>query len=138
MNSTATTISHTFLPRTQMSNSNSNLESGPFAESRRSRTTISLWMLMFSMVVFAGVSMVIMLAARVPTIANSINEFFGLPQTAKQGKTDRTTHLIFLLFCYSSPLMFAMWVGILHSINVRLKHFSAAKSGHDEPDSPFV
>ncbi|MEI7458599.1 MAG: hypothetical protein WCK15_04270 [Pirellula sp.] len=118
--------------------SNSNLESGPFAESRRSRTTISLWMLMFSMVVFAGVSMVIMLAARVPTIANSINEFFGLPQTAKQGKPDRTTHLIFLLFCYSSPLMFAMWVGILHSINVRLKHFSAAKSGQDEPDSPFV
>ncbi|MFY8199664.1 MAG: hypothetical protein ACOVLE_03280 [Pirellula staleyi] len=118
--------------------SNSNLESGPFAESRRSRKTISLWMLMFSMVVFAGFSMLMMLAARVPTIANSINEFFGLPQIAKQGKPDRTTHLIFLLFCYSSPLLFAMWVGILHSINVRLTNFYAAKHGQDEPDNPFV
>ena len=116
---------------------NTKQESGPFGENEKSHRTVSLRMLLFSMVVFAGVSMVIMLAARVPVIANSINEFFGLPQTAKSGKPDRATHLIFLLFCYSSPLMFAMYVGILHSIASRLKPAFHSKI-EDEPDSPFA
>jgi hypothetical protein len=70
-------------------------------------------MLMFSMIVFAGISLAMMLASQVPIIANGINSVLGLPETAQEGKPDRTTHLFFLLFCYTSPLLMAMLVSFV-------------------------
>ena len=93
---------------------------------------------MFSLVVFAAISMLLMFAARVPIVANSINEFLGLPQTAKPDTPDRTTHLIFLLFCYSSPLVLAMWVSLLNSIYLRWKKYQNLSNDRDEADSPFA
>ena len=110
----------------------------PFGETRAGRPTISLWMLTFSLVVFAGISALIMFAARVPLVANNINDLFGLPHTAVPDKPDRTTHLIFLLFCYSSPLLFAMWVGLIHSLYSRISNRRSSDELEDEPDSPFA
>ncbi|MEQ1828410.1 MAG: hypothetical protein ABL921_20785 [Pirellula sp.] len=98
-----------------MTMSNHMHENGPFASQQPNRITVSLGMLLLSMFIFAAISTVIMLAARVPIIANSLNEFFGLPQSPKSDKPDRTTHLLFLLFCYTSPLLLATWLGLLHS-----------------------
>jgi hypothetical protein len=95
--------------------SNSTEHHNPFASSTSPKLRVSLGMLLLSTVVFAAISMAIMMASRVPIIANNVNEFFGLPATAKPDKPDRTTHLIFLLFCYSSPLLLATWVGLVHS-----------------------
>jgi hypothetical protein len=113
-------------------------EATPFAQVSNSGRTVSLWMLMFSLTVFAVISLVIMLAARVPIIANSVNDVLGLPRTAKPDKPDRTTHLIFLLFCYSSPLLLAMWVGLLRGLYVRFKKPIDARAHSNEPDNPFA
>ena len=114
------------------------VEASPFGEVSRPNKTISLWMLMFSLVVFAGISMVIMFAARVPIIANSINDFMGLPHTTKPDKPDRTTHLVFLLFCYSSPLLFAMWLGLLQSFFVNFISRPNVHMQSREGDDPFA
>jgi hypothetical protein len=110
---------------------------GPFAPRQGSNVTISLWMLLFSMVVFAGISLAIALASRVPLISNGINDIFGLPQTAKSDKPDRTTHLLFLLFCYSSPLLFAMWISILHGLASRWQRYRQSASVEDDSTNPF-
>jgi len=117
--------------------SRDNNEASPFAKTEPARATVSLWMLIFSLIVFAAFSMVMMFASRVPAITNSINDFFGLPQTAKADKPDRSAHLFFLLFCYSSPLLLAMWVGLFHVFCSRF--FPAQVTNRDnEPDSPFA
>jgi hypothetical protein len=114
------------------------LETGPFAPQKGSRVTISLWMLLFSMMVFALFSMTIMLASRVPIISNSVHDFFGLPQTAKPDKPDRATHLIFLLFCYASPLLLATWIGLLHSAYTYFRRCTFHSDHREESDNPLA
>ena len=114
------------------------IESSPFAQSEPVRPTISLWMLMFSLVVFAMFSLLIMFAARVPAISNTVNDFLGLPATAKPDKPDRSTHLFFLLFCYASPLLLAMWIGLFHTFAARMASFRRSEEANQEPDSPFA
>jgi hypothetical protein len=79
-----------------------------------------------------------MFAARVPAISNTVNDFFGVAQTAKPDKPDRSTHLLFLLFCYSSPLMLAMWVGLLHMFLTKFAIVNSSVETKSEPDSPFA
>lgn len=93
---------------------------------------------MFSLVVFAMLSLLIMLAAQVPAVADAVNDFLGVSHTAKPGKPDRSTHLFFLLFCYASPLMLAMWVGLLHTFVTRFVVISRPFDNAREPDSPFA
>ena len=113
-------------------------ESNPFAETEPNRPTVSLWMLMFSLIVFAAFSLLIMFAARVPAISNVVNDFFGVTQTAKPDKPDRSTHLFFLLFCYASPLLLALWVGLLHIFLTRFVFVPRRFETSKEPDSPFA
>lgn len=120
-------------------------EGSPFQAVTNQTRTISISMMMFAMVLFAGFSLLLMSASRVPAIANSINDFFGLPQTAKPDKPDRSAHLFFLLFCYSSPLLFAMLVGVLHWLKRRFgermtpsTYSSPRSTSIDSSDSPFA
>jgi hypothetical protein len=113
-------------------------ESSPFAETETVRPTVSLWMLMFSLIVFAVISLLIMFASRVPLISNAVNDFFGAARASKPDKPDRSTHLFFLLFCYASPLMLAMWVGLLHAFLNRFVFAPRNVRNKAEPDSPFA
>ena len=113
-------------------------DSNPFAEVTPIRPTVSLWMLMFSLVVFAFLSLLIMLAAQVPAISDAVNDFLGISHTARAGKPDRSTHLFFLLFCYASPLMLAMWIGLLHTFVTRFVVIARPFDDTKEPDSPFA
>ncbi len=70
------------------------------------------------MILFAFLSLGMSMAACVPLISNSVNAFLGLPQLAQPDKPDRSTHLFFLLFCYSSPLLLSLCIGLLHSFYV--------------------
>ena len=108
----------------------------PFRDHVPQNRTVSLATLTFSLVFFAGVSLVIMFAARVPLIANSIHDFLGLPRLAKPEKPDRTPHLVFLLFCYASPLLLALWISL---IQWSYKYFAEANLPKSrDPDSPFA
>jgi len=120
-----------------MSN-NISSESNPFAQTEAVRPTVSLWMLMFSLIVFAVFSLLIMFAARVPAISDTLNDFFGIARTAKPDKPDRSTHLFFLLFCYASPLLLAMWVGLFHTFLTRFGMANRPAESSSEPDSPFA
>lgn len=94
-------------------------EPSPFATEEESRPVVQLWMLFVSMIVFACMSLLIMFAARVPAIANSIHDVMGMPRAAKPDRPDRSTHLFMLLFCYSSPLLLMLWVGFLRRLLIR-------------------
>ncbi len=118
--------------------SNKAIESSPFAHREEARATISLWMLLFSLVVCAAFSMLIMFAARVPAISNNINDFLGIARTAKPGKPDRSTHLFFLLFCYASPLLLATWVGLIQIFISRFVNARKQVAADHEPESPFA
>ena len=109
-----------------------------FAETPSTRPTLSLWMLLFSLVVCAAFSFLLMMAAHVPAIANTVNDFFGVAQTVKAGKPDRGTHLYFLLFCYASPLLLTMIVGLLQIFLVRVLKLGGTLENSTEPDSPFA
>ena len=113
-------------------------DASPFAEIVSARPTVSLWMLLFSLVVCAAFSLLLMFAAHVPLISNAVNDFLGLPQTAKPDKPDRGAHLYFLLFCYASPLLLVLTVGLLHMFFSRFIQPLLAESNSSEPDSPFA
>ena len=123
---------------TRMSMSSKVNDASPFAQTASARPTVSLWMLLFSLVVCAAFSLLLMFAAHVPLISNAVNDFFGLPQTAKSGKPDRAAHLYFLLFCYASPLLLVLTVGLLHMFSNKFIVPLLAKEDSSEPDSPFA
>jgi hypothetical protein len=110
----------------------------PFAPANKPRYTVSLAMLLMSMFVFAALSMLIMFAARVPIIANTIHDFFGLPLSPKPDKPDRTSHLVFLLFCYTSPLLLATWVGLMHSAGKYLASLRERSQQDSESNNPLA
>jgi len=113
-------------------------EFSPFAETASTRPILSLWMLLFSLVVCAAFSLLLMMAAHVPVISNTVNDFFGVAQTAKADKPDRSTHLFFLLFCYASPLLLTVFVGLLQIFFVRVLQVGRTLDNSSEPDSPFA
>jgi hypothetical protein len=75
----------------------------------------------------------------VPAISNTVNDFLGIPQRAKPDKPDRAKHLYFLLFCYSSPLLLALFVGLFHMASARwIAWQGSSQSNENSPDSPFA
>lgn len=113
-------------------------DSSPFAEAVSTRPTLSLWMMLFSLVVCAAFSFLLMMAAHVPAISNTVNDFLGVAQTAKPDKPDRSTHLFFLLFCYASPLLLTMFVGLAQIFFVKVLQVGRSGGNNTEPDSPFA
>lgn len=114
-----------------------NKTQNPFAApDRKPHATVSLGSLLVSMVVFAVISLLLMFAARVPAIANSINDLLGISRSAPEGKPDRSTHLFMLLFCYSSPLMLMLWVSLLRGL-MRRRRSTPPRNSDTEPD-PFA
>jgi hypothetical protein len=111
--------------------------SAPFAPAKEPRATISVWMLLFSMIVCAFISLALMLASQVPAITSGLNDALGLPSTGSRDKPDRTAHLIFLLFCYTSPLLLALILGLLHAGISGILRSDLSNSNDEEPESPF-
>jgi hypothetical protein len=99
--------------------------------------TVGLYTLLVSMVVFAVISLLLMFAARVPAIADSLNDLLGVSRTTANDRPDRSTHLFMLLFCYTSPLMLMLWVSILRGLVRRRTRISSAANAHADSD-PFA
>jgi len=80
-----------------------------------------------------------MFAARVPAVANSINDMLGVARGAKPDRPDRSTHLFMLLFCYSSPVLLLICVSAMRKI-AQLKRLNRDRSddgASDGDESPF-
>ena len=86
----------------------------PFAhQSQPTLPPVRLWMLFVSMMVFAGFSLLLAVAARIPSFANSLRDLFGSPNKLQSPGDERSTHLLLLLVCYCSPLLMMFWVSML-------------------------
>jgi len=111
-------------------------EQTPFAPNASRRPVIGLWVVFVTMIVFAAISLLMMFAARVPAVANSINDIIGVARGAKPDRPDRSTHLFMLLFCYSSPVLLLICISAMRKIaNSKLLNREMDEVTGDE--SPF-
>jgi hypothetical protein len=94
-------------------------------------------MLLVSMIVFAMISLLLMFAARVPAIADSLNDLLGVSRTTSSDRPDRSTHLFMLLFCYTSPLMLMLWVSLLRGLVRRRSRYPSAPNTNID-SNPFA
>ena len=87
----------------------------PFAPVSQPRSAVELRTIFVAMVLFAAIAMLLTLASRVPSIANSFGDFFGYRRVVSTGDTNRTSHLFLLLFCYASPSLLLIGAGLMRS-----------------------
>jgi hypothetical protein len=95
-------------------------------------------MLFVAMTVFAVISLLLMFAARVPAISESLHDLFGTPRSARPDLPDRSTHLFMLLFCYASPLLLMLVVSFLRAAALRSRLVSAESDAESEASDPFA
>jgi hypothetical protein len=65
------------------------------------------------MVVFSSISAAMSFAMAIPQFRAEVNAWFGRTTTLDAQKPDRALQFVFLMFCYSSPLLMAGFVGLL-------------------------
>jgi hypothetical protein len=97
---------------------------------------VGLWVVFVTMIVFAAISLLMMFAARVPAVANSINDILGVARGAKPDRPDRSTHLFMLLFCYSSPVLLLICVSAMRKF-ANLKSLNRDRTEENGEESPF-
>ncbi len=76
---------------------------------------ISLAAMMLAMLVFTMMSIALFYATRIEAIQDELSLLFGSSAFGDR-KSDRRSHLIFLLFTYASPLMLALVLSTVHGI----------------------
>lgn len=74
------------------------------------RPQVSLLMLILLMNVFIVMSVAMLYASRVGAVQDEMT-VFGV--SGSSGQSNRTAHLTFLMFTYSSPLLLAMVGGVI-------------------------
>jgi len=101
------------LPANPPDKNPSGAEQSPFAQAYQANPTVRLWMIFVSMMVFAGFSLLVAMAIRIPGVTNGLRDLFGGPGRPAPATNDRAARLFLLLFCYSSPLLMMIWVSLL-------------------------
>jgi uncharacterized iron-regulated membrane protein len=84
----------------------------PFASKKTAGFQFSMSSLLILMIVSSVMSASLLWASRLPMVTNEVHLWLGTTPAANQDGTDRGTQLIFLLFCYSAPLLLA---ALIHS-----------------------
>jgi len=73
-------------------------------------------MLLLTMVVGAGVGMLLYLAIRVPAVSAELRSYLGLTELVVDPETSRKAHIIFVIFLYTAPLGLGILVYLLHLV----------------------
>ncbi len=85
-----------------------------------------------------AVCSLLLLASRVPVIANVVADAMGQPRI-EAGESDRTLHLTFLLACYTAPMVATAVISLLYYGVSKLNVLKARQEERDsEPESPFA
>ncbi|MDZ4852599.1 MAG: hypothetical protein SGI77_25195 [Pirellulaceae bacterium] len=88
-------------------------DNSPFLTTKPRTFQFSLGTLLIAMAVFSTMSATLLWASRLPLITNELNAWMGtVPSTNRDG-SDRGTQLMFLIFCYSSPLLMAACLNLI-------------------------
>ena len=68
------------------------------------------------MVVFAGFSLLIYNAMNVPAITNELDAWLGRQSRTVNTADSREAQIVFVMFCYSAPLLLGILVHGLHQV----------------------
>jgi len=85
--------------------------------------------LLLLMVIVSTISALLLWASRLPMVTNEIHVWLGTTPAVNQDGTDRGTQLVFLLFCYSAPLLI---VAILQNTMLILRFLERRSSATTE------
>ncbi len=110
-------------------------ENTPFIAQEVVPFQFSLASLLIAMAIFSLMSACLLWASRLPSVTDELHAWMGtIPSTNRDG-TDRSTQLMFLLFCYSTPLMLA---ATIHFIFVVSRYFASLSQHRDlDRDHPW-
>jgi len=104
----------------------------PFLAEKPRKFQFSLGSLLLAMVIFSTMSASLLWASRLPLVSNELNAWMGtVPSTNRDG-SDRRTQLMFLILCYSSPLLMAATLNLLLFGFRTLERFGTNESKPDD------
>ena len=94
----------------------SNVDS-PFIKTQPRRLSFSSILILLLMVVFAGMSLLVYNALNVPPRShNELDAWLGRQSKTVETADSRESQIIFVMFCYSAPLLLGILVHTLHVI----------------------
>lgn len=79
----------------------------------RTKSQISIGLMLLMMGIFAVMSAGLFYASRVGAIREELTVLTG-SAAPESGPPDRVAHLVFLMFTYTSPLLLALLLGLIH------------------------
>lgn len=83
--------------------------------------------------VAAGVGLLVYNAFKVPAITSELNAWFGISTPPVDVAESHKAQIIFVLFCYSAPLLLGIFVNFFHQIVVLLNRYTAPDDQEDDP-----
>jgi small-conductance mechanosensitive channel len=102
-------------------------ENSPFYEQEAAAFQFSLASLLIAMAVFSVMSACLLWACRLPLVTDELHAWMGTVASTNKDGTDRGMQLMFLLFCYSTPLLLAGTLNLLF-VTVRFVQRTAKQS----------
>lgn len=113
-----------------------NLSSNPFSpQPERSRPRFSLTALFLIVIVNFTICTLLLLASKVPAIAEPISSLFGTRQASSEPNS-RMVHFLFLVACYTAPLAVTGTLSLIYRIS-QSRHQQRQLDSVEESDSPF-
>ena len=106
----------------------------PFAERQPTGFQFSMGSLLIIMAIVSVMSACLLWASRLPLVTNEIHVWLGTTPAANDDGTDRGAQLIFLLFCYSAPLLMA---ALIHSSLLLIRLLQPQFQSAEEVDEEF-
>lgn len=123
-----------------MNDSRNNTTNSPFSTPERQGPRFSLSTLLLFVVVNAAICSLLLIASKVPAINRPLSVITG--QTfASDEQSERTAHFLFLIACYTTPLLVTGALSIFYHFGYRRNQNAIIESDADsdpfDEDSPF-
>jgi sterol desaturase/sphingolipid hydroxylase (fatty acid hydroxylase superfamily) len=104
----------------------------PFLKEEPVRIKFSVLILLLLTVVGAGLSMLLLLALRVPALSTELRATMGLVEIPSDPESSRKAHIIFVIFLYTAPLGLGILVYLLHYFLNWLNRISQTRKEPEE------
>lgn len=97
------------------------------------RPQISLGFMLLMNVIFCVIAGAVYWASRVPAISDEVGMMLG-GYSGSSAENERAVHMIFLMFCYTAPLLLA---GTLATIYTLWRKFAGVDQDNEPIDEDF-
>lgn len=103
----------------------------PFLKVQPRKLSFSSILILLLMVVFAGMGLLVYNALNVPAITNELDAWLGRQSKSVETADSREAQIIFVMFCYSAPLMLGI---LVHSLHMVINFFDRRQRELDRED----